>query len=89
LRVNDAVKAALRKTGPAVLGSFVVILGGLIPWVFSPMLFQNEMSLILILLMTTNLIAGVLILPSLVAWTRPRFVTRTTPDSATLIAAAR
>lgn len=89
LSVNDAVNAALRKTGPPVLGSFVVILGGLVPWVFSPMLFQNEMSLILILLMTTNLIAGVFVLPALVAWLRPRFVTRAEPQSATVVAAAR
>jgi uncharacterized protein len=89
LPIDDAIRSALGKTSPAVLGSFIVIIGGLIPWVFSPMLFQNEMSLILILLMVTNLIAGMLILPALIAWLRPRFVSRSAPRSAAVTAAAR
>jgi hypothetical protein len=34
------------------------------------------MSVLLILLMTTNLIAGLLLLPALIAWIRPAFITR-------------
>jgi predicted RND superfamily exporter protein len=86
---NDPVNSALRKTGPAVLGSFIVIVGGLVPWVFSPILFQNEMSEILILLMITNLIAGVIVLPALIAWLRPRFMCRAEPRASTAVAAAR
>jgi uncharacterized protein len=85
----SAIRSALFRTAPAVLGSFVVIVGGLVPWVFSPMLFQNEMSLILILLMVTNLVAGLLILPALIAWLRPRFLRRAAPESPAAVAAAR
>ena len=34
------------------------------------------MSVLLIFLMGTNMIAGVLILPAFIAWFRPRFITR-------------
>ena len=34
------------------------------------------MSILLILLMSANLIAGVLLLPALIAWTRPHFLLR-------------
>jgi len=57
-----------------VLATFSVIVGGLAPWVFSPVLFHSEMSVLLIILMFTNLIMGLLILPAYVAWARPRFI---------------
>ena len=44
------------------------------PWVFSPVLFHNEMSVLLIILMLTNVIVGLLILPAYIAWARPRFI---------------
>ena len=52
------------------------MVGGILPWTFSPLLFHNEMSLLLIFLMGTNMIAGVLILPAYIAWRQPAFVTR-------------
>jgi predicted RND superfamily exporter protein len=53
-----------------------VMVGGIFAWVFSPLLFHSEMSVLLILLMSTNLIAGLLLIPALIAWIRPRFITR-------------
>ena len=52
------------------------MIGGILPWAFSPLLFHNEMSVLLIFLMGTNMIAGVLILPAFIAWRRPRFIAR-------------
>lgn len=74
MRLEDAIATALRGTGAAVLATFSVIVGGLAPWVFSPVLFHSEMSVLLIILMFTNLIMGLLILPAYVAWARPRFI---------------
>jgi uncharacterized protein len=76
LVLNDAVITALRTTGAWVFATFVVMVGGMLPWVFSPLLFHNEMSVLLILLMSANMVAGLLILPAVIAWTRPRFITR-------------
>jgi uncharacterized protein len=74
--VEDAVTTALKTTGAAVFSTFAVMVGGILPWAFSPLLFHNEMSLLLIFLMGTNMIAGVLILPAYIAWRQPNFVTR-------------
>ena len=74
--VNDAVTTALRSTGASVFSTFAVMVGGILPWVFSPLLFHNEMSVLLMFLMATNMIAGVLILPAYIAWRRPYFITR-------------
>lgn len=74
--VNEAVETALRSTGASVFSTFAVMIGGILPWAFSPLLFHNEMSVLLIFLMATNMIAGVLILPAYLAWRRPRFITR-------------
>ena len=52
-----------------------MMVGEILPWAFSPLLFHNEMNLLLIFLMGTNMIAGVLILPACIAW-RPNFVAR-------------
>jgi hypothetical protein len=76
LSLNDAIAKGLRTTGVWVFSTFAVMVGGIFAWVFSPLLFHSEMSLLLILLMTTNLIAGLLLLPALIAWRRPRFITR-------------
>jgi uncharacterized protein len=76
LPVDTAITTALRSTGAWVVSTFAVMVGGTLPWVFSPLLFHNEMSVLLIILMTTNLIVGLLILPAIVAWLRPRFIAR-------------
>ncbi len=74
--VDQSITTALRSTGASVCSTFAVMIGGILPWVFSPLLFHNEMSVLLIFLMATNMIAGVLILPAYIAWRRPHFITR-------------
>jgi predicted RND superfamily exporter protein len=86
--IGDAVTTALRTTGTAVFSTFAVMIGGIIPWTFSPLLFHNEMSVLLIFLMGTNMVAGVLILPSYIAWRRPNFIARYVVKPSTQVAAA-
>jgi predicted RND superfamily exporter protein len=74
MEVDDAIVLALRSTGVAVFNTFLVMIGGIIPWVFSPLLFHSEMSTLLIFLMATNMVAGVIILPCYLSWARPKFV---------------
>jgi uncharacterized protein len=74
--IDGAVGIAIRGTGAAVFVTFVVMVAGIIPWAFSPMLFHNSMSILLTFLMCTNMIAGVLILPAYIAWARPYFISR-------------
>jgi predicted RND superfamily exporter protein len=86
--IEEAISTALRTTGVAVFMTFAVMIGGILPWAFSPLLFHNEMSVLLIFLMGTNMIAGVLILPAFIAWRRPRFIARYEKKSGSQIAAA-
>jgi predicted RND superfamily exporter protein len=74
--LDNAITIALHTTGEWVFVTFAVMIGGILPWVFSPLLFHNEMSVLLILLMVANLVVGLVILPGYIAWRRPRFVTR-------------
>ncbi len=76
ITLEEAIRAGLSARGGTIVGTYLLMVAGLVPWVFSPVLFQNEMSALLILLMTTNLIAGLLILPALLVVMRPRFLTR-------------
>ncbi len=73
-KIDEAITTALHTTGGAVFSTFAVMVGGILPWAFSPLLFHNEMSVLLIFLMGTNMIAGVLILPCYIAWRRPWFI---------------
>jgi uncharacterized protein len=77
--VEDGITTALHTTGAAVFSTFAVMIGGILPWAFSPLLFHNEMSVLLIFLMGTNMIAGVMILPAYIAWRKPAFITRYMP----------
>jgi predicted RND superfamily exporter protein len=76
MTLNDAITRSMRSTGVWVFSTYAVMVGGMLAWMFSPLLFHSEMSILLILLMSTNLVAGLLIMPALIAWTRPRFLTR-------------
>jgi hypothetical protein len=75
LPLDSAIATALRTTGVWVFATFAVMAGGIVPWVFSPVLFHTEMSVMLILLMAANLFTGLFILPAFLAWVRPRFLT--------------
>jgi hypothetical protein len=74
--IEGAISTALHTTGAAVFSTFAVMIGGILPWAFSPLLFHNEMSVLLVFLMAANMVAGVLILPAFIAWYRPRFIAR-------------
>lgn len=74
MEVDDAIVLALKSTGVAVFNTFLVMIGGIFPWIFSPLLFHSQMSTLLIFLMGTNMIAGCIILPCYLSWARPKFV---------------
>ncbi|MGH7838731.1 MAG: MMPL family transporter, partial [Candidatus Binataceae bacterium] len=74
MEVDDAIVLALSTTGVAVFNTFLVMIGGIFPWIFSPLLFHSQMSTLLIFLMGTNMIAGCIVLPCYLSWARPKFV---------------
>ena len=78
LSLEDAVVLARRDTGGAVAIVLTIMIGALVPWMFSPALFHANMSLMLALLMILNAVAGVMVLPAFIAWSRVNFIARYT-----------
>src|SRR6202140_4952819 len=60
--LENAVVIGITRTGAAVFSTFSVMVGGIVPWIYSPLLFHNQMAVLLTFLMFTNMIAGILVL---------------------------
>ena len=74
--LEEAIPLAIKSTGGAVFMVASVMIGGIIPWAFSPALFHNNMSILLAVLMLLNAVAGVFVLPAFIAWSRSAFICR-------------
>ena len=75
-RLDDAIRLALKSAGESVLSTFCVMIGGIVPWVFSPAQFHHHMGMLLTILLATNVLAGVWIIPAFISWSGPGFITR-------------
>jgi uncharacterized protein len=75
-QLDDAIRVALKGAGESVLSTFCVMFGGILPWAFSPALFHHHMGVLLTVLLATNVLAGVWILPAFISWSGPGFITR-------------
>jgi predicted RND superfamily exporter protein len=79
--VNDAVHEALSTTGAAVLFTAVTVVAGIIYWIpGSSLRFNSEMAMLLSLLMISNMIGSVTLLPLLVKVFKPSFVMKSHVD---------
>lgn len=74
--LDDAIRVALKGAGESVLSTFCVMIGGILPWAFSPALFHHHMGELLTVLLVTNVLAGVWILPAFISWSGPGSITR-------------
>jgi predicted RND superfamily exporter protein len=70
LALVDGVATA----GKAVLYTAFLISASIAFWAFSPLRFQSEMGTQLLIILTMNMLGGLLLLPALIAWLKPRFV---------------
>jgi predicted RND superfamily exporter protein len=80
--LENAVVIGITRTGAAVFSTFSVMVGGIVPWIFSPLLFHNQMAVLLTFLMFTNMVAGILVLPAYIAWARSNFICRYETEAA-------
>ncbi|SEP71338.1 hypothetical protein SAMN04488038_101264 [Solimonas aquatica] len=72
------IAASLSTTGKAILFTATVVLVGLTPWYFmSDLKFMSDMSILLLILVTINMIMALVVLPLLVWFIKPKFATRT------------
>ncbi len=71
----DCIVTSMRTTGAAILFTAVTILSGIVYWIpGSSLRFNSEMSLLLCLLLTSNMIGAITLIPLLVRIFKPRFV---------------
>jgi uncharacterized protein len=74
--LDDAIRLALKSAGESVLSIFCVMFCGIMPWVFSPSQFHHQMGVLVTILLATNVLAGVWIIPALTSWWGPGFIRR-------------
>ncbi|HLH78519.1 MAG TPA: MMPL family transporter [Candidatus Binataceae bacterium] len=74
--LDNAIRVALRNAGESVFCTLLVMMGCLMPWLLSPALFHQHMAALLAVLIATNALAGIFILPSVISASRMRFITR-------------
>ena len=77
--LRAALIEGMATAGKAVLYTAFLILAGIIFWVFSPLRFQAEMGYGLLIILTMNMLGGLVLLPALISLMRPRFVLRNRP----------
>lgn len=76
--LGSALIEGVATAGKAVLYTAFVISAGIAFWSFSPLRFQAEMGYQLLIILTMNMLGGLLLLPALISLMRPRFVLRST-----------
>jgi len=73
--LDDAIVVSMRTTGAAVLFTAVMVIAGIAYWIpGSSLRFNSEMSLLLSLLMVSNMVGAVTVIPLLVRVLKPGFV---------------
>lgn len=81
--IDDAVQVALSTTGAAVLFTAVTVVAGIFYWIpGSSLRFNSEMAMLLSLLMVSNMIGAISLLPLLVKVFKPSFVMKSHVDDA-------
>ena len=74
---TTAISRALRTSGMAVTFTATTLVAGVLPWYFiSSLRFSAEMALLLSLVLVANWIASITLVPILVSYVKPKFVTR-------------
>ena len=72
--LSSAVTEGIATAGKAVLYTAVLVSAGIAFWSLSPLRFQAEMGYQLLIILTMNMLGGLLLLPALISLLKPRFV---------------
>jgi predicted RND superfamily exporter protein len=76
-RKNDlkgAIETTMASVGEPIVFTALAMTGGLIVWIFSPLMFQSTMGFFLATILLLNMLGGLLLVPSFVAVMKPKFV---------------
>jgi predicted RND superfamily exporter protein len=72
--IKDAIATTMASVGEPIVFTALAMTGGLIVWVFSPLMFQATMGFFLATILLLNMLGGLLLVPSFVAVVKPKFV---------------
>jgi predicted RND superfamily exporter protein len=72
--LRKAIEVTMASVGEPVVFTTVAMTGGLIFWVFSPLMFQATMGFFLATILLLNMLGGLLLVTSFVAVVKPRFI---------------
>ncbi|HSE89808.1 MAG TPA: MMPL family transporter [Candidatus Binatia bacterium] len=72
--LSSAVTEGIATAGKAVLYTAVLVSAGIAFWSLSPLRFQAEMGYQLLIILTMNMLGGLLLLPALISLLKPKFV---------------
>jgi hypothetical protein len=74
---EKAIEMSLPTTGKAIFFTATIVVLGVLPWYFfSELKFLADMGLLLVLIMLINMVLALVVVPLLVWWMKPKFVTR-------------
>ncbi len=75
--LDEAIRTAIRTTGMAVFFTGSTLVGGIVFWVFlSNLRFSADMSLLLSILLVSNMIGAILLVPAFTSLLRPKWAVR-------------
>jgi hypothetical protein len=72
--LNTAIINTVTSNGKAIIIIATTLTVGLVVWLFSPLRFQAEMGALFALVLFLNMLGAILLVPSIIAIIKPRFV---------------
>jgi hypothetical protein len=74
--LNTAILNTMKTNGKAIVVIATTLTMGLLLWLFSPLKFQAYMGVLLAILLLLNMLGALLLLPSMIAIIKPKFLNR-------------
>jgi predicted RND superfamily exporter protein len=71
LPVRDAYERAMRVTGASIILTGFTLAVGVATWVFSPLMFQADIGVMLTIMFLVYMLGAIILLPALAAWLVP------------------
>ncbi len=72
--LNGAIKEAIATAGNAIVLTGIIVIAGVIFWVFSEIKFQAEMGILLSIVTLFHIVGALVLLPAMVQIVRPKFI---------------
>jgi hypothetical protein len=72
--LGETIRFTMASVGEPIVFTTLAMTGGLLIWVFSPLMFQATMGFFLATILILNMLGGLFLVPCFVAVIKPKFV---------------